>query len=76
MGFEFKTEQERNPVSQATPEPTELESLRKRVEMYENFLNDNGYGVLFDTYVEMIEGKISKEDYRNFTGDVEFEIID
>lgn len=73
MGFEFKTEEERNPVSQ---QPSELDVLRKRVEMYENFLNDNGYGVLFDTYVEMIEGKISKEDYRNFTGDVEFEVIE
>ena len=76
MGFSFKTEEERNPIiSQPSVETTKIEELEKKIELYEQFLNDNGYGVLFDMYKEMIEGKISKEDYNNFSGNAEFEEI-
>jgi hypothetical protein len=76
MGFSFKTEEERNPiVTQPSVEVNKIEELEKKIELYEQFLNDNGYGVLFDMYKEMIEGKISKEDYNNFSGNAEYEEI-
>ena len=76
MGFEFKTEQERNPIQgQPSVEVTKIEELEKKIELYEQFLNDNGYGVLFDMYVDVINGKVSKEDYNNFSGNAEYEEI-
>jgi hypothetical protein len=76
MGFEFKTEEQRNPTQQQpNPELTKIEELENKIKLYEQFLNDNGYGVLFDMYVDVINGKVSQEDYNNFQGSVEYEEI-
>jgi len=76
MGLEFKTESERNPVyTGPSVEEIKIAELEKKLALHEQFLNDNGHGVLFDMYVDMLEGKVSKEDYNNFAGDAEFEEI-
>jgi hypothetical protein len=63
MGFEFKSEQERNPVQQP-PSHEELllkklidsnEDDKAELEMMTNFLQDNGYIMLYDNYKEIIK---------------------
>lgn len=76
MGFTFKTEEERNPIqAQPSVEVTKIEELQKKIELYEQFLNDNGYGVLFDVYKDLIEGKVTQEQYNDLTGNVEFDEV-
>ena len=49
MGIEFKTEEQRNPTNVPAPvvQKTECEA---ELEMMTNFLQDNGYIMLYDQY--------------------------
>lgn len=68
MGFEFRQE--------LTPQEKRIKELEQQLEMHEDFLNDNGYGVLFDMYTDMRNGKLSKEDYDSFNGTTDYEVIE
>jgi len=54
MGLEFKSEEQRNPTNVPAPvvQKTECEA---ELEMMTNFLQDNGYIMLYDNYKVMIE---------------------
>jgi hypothetical protein len=77
MGLTFKTEEERNPVrtKQVIELEDKVEMLEKKLALHEQFLNDNGYGVLFDVFVDMIDGKVTPEQYKDLTGQIEFEEV-
>ena len=59
MGFNFLSEQERNPVlSFEQTEALKLQDLydtvKAELDMMTNFLQDNGYIMLYDNYKEII----------------------
>jgi hypothetical protein len=52
MPFEFKSEFERNPTN--IPAPVIKTDCEAELAMMTNFLQDNGYIMLYDTYKEII----------------------
>jgi hypothetical protein len=54
MGLEFKTEEQRNPTNVPAPvvQKTKCEA---ELEMMTNFLQDNGYIMLYDQYKIIIQ---------------------
>ena len=52
MPFEFKSEFERNPTN--VPAPVVKTDCEVELEMMTNFLQDNGYIILYDNYKEII----------------------
>jgi hypothetical protein len=52
MGFEFKSEEDRNPTN--IPAPVIKTDCEAELEMMTNFLQDNGYIMLYDNYKEII----------------------
>jgi len=58
MGFSFQTEQERNPVQQPDP----CAEIKAELEMMTNFLQDNGYIMIYDNYKIMIEERARMEE--------------
>ena len=58
MGFEFKSEQERNPVAQVDP----CAEVKAELEMMTNFLQDNGYIMIYDHYKTIIEERARIEE--------------
>ena len=52
MGFSFQTEEERNPTN--VPAPPQKTDCEVELEMMTNFLQDNGYIMIYDNYKEII----------------------
>jgi hypothetical protein len=64
MGLEFKSELERNPINQ-TPAPAPVDpcaEVKAELEMMTNFLQDNGYIMIYDNYKVMIEERARIEE--------------
>ena len=60
MGFEFKSEQERNPVLSFEQTETlklqdSYDTVKAELDLMTNFLQDNGYVILYDNYKEIIK---------------------
>jgi len=53
MPFEFKSEFERNPTN--VPAPVIKTDCEAELEMMTNFLQDNGYVMLYDSYKVIIK---------------------
>ena len=52
MGFNFQSEEQRNPTN--VPAPIVKTDCEAELEMMTNFLQDNGYVMLYDNYKEII----------------------
>ena len=53
MPFEFKSEFERNPTN--VPAPVVKTDCETELDLMTNFLQDNGYIMLYDNYKEIIK---------------------
>ncbi len=53
MGFSFQTEEQRNPTS--VPAPVQKTECEAELELMTNFLQDNGFIMLYDQYKEIIK---------------------
>ena len=52
MGFEFRSEEDRNPTN--VPAPVVKTDCEAELDLMTNFLQDNGYVILYDNYKEII----------------------
>jgi len=50
MGFEFRTEEQRNPTQQPSIEPTKVEELEKEVALLNEFLELIGRAHIYDMW--------------------------
>lgn len=59
MGFSFQTEEQRNPTN--APAPVQKTECETELEMMTNFLQDNGYIMIYDQYKQIIKEREEQE---------------